>query len=34
MKNHPPSSKRGVTPRVTDPLGKTLEETGDYLITT
>ena len=30
MKNDPPSPKRGVT-CVTDPLGKTVDETGDSL---
>ena len=30
MKNYPPSPKRGVT-LLTDPLGKTVEETGDSL---
>ena len=30
IKNHPPSPKRVVT-SVTDPLGKTVEETGDSL---
>ena len=33
MKNHPPSPKRGVS-SATDPMGKTVEETGDKLITT
>ena len=32
MENHPPSPKRGVTSR--DTLGKTVEETGDKLMTT
>ena len=33
MKNHPPSPSEESHP-VTDPLGKTVEETGDKLITT
>ena len=33
MKNHPPSPSEESHP-VTDPLGKTVEEAGDKLITT